>query len=277
MRERQSGARFAGRATWNAGLLASFTARDTAFSDDTIFAMLHAADESMSAADLCAAHGVTLPMYCVWKTKYRNLTFQELCDLRRQEHRRVRTLRAVLITSMALGAGAIGLSLAAWMDRSAEGDVGRAVHHEQPVSSVATTGLPSIDAADGPHTPRDTAEHRAARPQQAIGPLTLPEHDIVSQQPDAGASLERFPTSTPAPAGPDGYSVQVAAMPDLKQARMLVEQLEAAGHSAYLVAVTVRNEELYRVRVGPFESRDIAQETVRRLLREGRQGAWIAR
>jgi cell division septation protein DedD len=69
----------------------------------------------------------------------------------------------------------------------------------------------------------------------------------------------------------------VAAVPDLREARAILDQLSEAGHPAYLIAKTVDHVVLYRVRVGPLKSRAEADNVVRRLEHEGHQAPWITR
>jgi cell division septation protein DedD len=71
--------------------------------------------------------------------------------------------------------------------------------------------------------------------------------------------------------------VQVAAFPNAQQAGRMVEQLVREGHSAYVLAATLGDVEVFRVRVGPFASRQAAEETLGQLERDGYQGPWIAR
>ena len=78
-------------------------------------------------------------------------------------------------------------------------------------------------------------------------------------------------------ADPDGYVVQVAAVPDLQEARAVLEQLAEAGYPAYLTATIVDQVELYRVRVGPLKSRPAAEEVARRLEREGHRAPWVTK
>jgi cell division septation protein DedD len=79
----------------------------------------------------------------------------------------------------------------------------------------------------------------------------------------------------PTPAA-DGhvFTIQVAALNDSERARNIVEGLKGSGFDAYLVEPGDQRGP-YRVRVGRFESRDLALKTVNRL--EGLIGAkaWL--
>jgi cell division septation protein DedD len=79
----------------------------------------------------------------------------------------------------------------------------------------------------------------------------------------------------PVPVHEDAYSVQVAASPDAQQARRAVERLAGAGHPAFVLPALVGGAEVFRVRVGPFTSRQEARDALARLEREGHKGPWI--
>ena len=78
-------------------------------------------------------------------------------------------------------------------------------------------------------------------------------------------------------ADPDGYVVQVAAVPNLQEARAVLDQLAEAGYPAYLTAKTIEEVEMYRVRVGPLKSRHAAEDVARRLEREGHRAPWVTK
>lgn len=217
------------------------------YTDEEIFAALRAAEEDgLSAADLCAAHDITLPLYCVWKRKYGALTLEELRAVRGQEARRRRTLSALALAGAA--AVAIGLGTLLLPD----------VTVETTAAEAAQAGHPEPRAAGSPAppAPADAVDVAAARDEVAAAALAG-AYDLRSDD--------------------EGFAVQIAAKPDLGEARALIERLEAAGHSAYLLSTRVDNEELFRVRVGPFPTRQAAAAAVRRLEREGHDGAWMVR
>ena len=90
--------------TWRDALLAHLRPADHRISDEEIFTILNDAGEGRSTAELCAASGVTVSMYCVWKSKYRQLGLDEgpdreaellvlLGEQRMEDHDRKFTLR----------------------------------------------------------------------------------------------------------------------------------------------------------------------------------------
>ena len=84
--------------------------------------------------------------------------------------------------------------------------------------------------------------------------------------PAAPAARPRTPARSPArpiaaarPSRAGQFAVQVAALNDPSRAAALVEELRAAGRSAYLVSPPFTDPDApYRVRVGPFDSRAAA-------------------
>src|SRR5687767_6640041 len=123
-----------GRKTWTDAVLASFRPRDHHVSDDEIFEILNAGNEGETASKLCAAKGFTVPMYCVWKTKYRHLSLDDMRKVRRRELWRGRCLLGLLLAASVLGTGGIVFGLA----RAARPNI-TAAEPPSAVTSLATT------------------------------------------------------------------------------------------------------------------------------------------
>jgi cell division septation protein DedD len=68
-----------------------------------------------------------------------------------------------------------------------------------------------------------------------------------------------------------GYTVQVVASSTKRDAEALVKILEGRGYPVFLVTpeYTHANDNLYRVQVGPFTSRDDAEKVRAKLTQEG--------
>jgi cell division protein FtsN len=58
---------------------------------------------------------------------------------------------------------------------------------------------------------------------------------------------------------------------------VLLERLTSDGYSAYLSRAIVSNQEVFRVRVGPFDTLPAAEEMASKLHRDGYSDARIAR
>lgn len=68
------------------------------------------------------------------------------------------------------------------------------------------------------------------------------------------------------------YAVQLAAFSDDKGANALARRLKKAGYSAYTEPLKTSKGTLWRVRVGPYGSRDAAIAARDALKREGHSG-----
>ena len=84
---------------------------------------------------------------------------------------------------------------------------------------------------------------------------------------------------TPSPAGRSGrrfFTIQVAALSDSGRAHKLVDGLKDAGFDAYLVEPAAANSHgPYRVRVGRYDSREVALRTITRLEAQMGEKLWL--
>ena len=118
---------------------------------------------------------------------------------------------------------------------------------------AASAGAPS----------RSTAETRATASTRRTSPPTATEK---------GAGT--FAAKVPAPY----FAVQIAALNDALRAKELVDGLKLAGMPAYLVEPGPEYpDSLYRVRVGPYESRVTAEKAASTLQRRTGEKPWVTR
>lgn len=284
-------------------VLTYFGACDRRFSDEQILAVLHDAERgTQPLAELCATHGISIPMYCVWKAKYRGLTPDALRARRRRADWKARTrLGGVVLVAAAVVVGAVVLvMIAGGSATDAHGDVAHAEDQGAPHADADTVGgvlpehahagaeivratdraAPSVDAGpsgDEAHDPPPaTAKpERAWAGVEALRVEPAPaagSESATSVQPVVPLSL-----ATPPPSADEGYAVQVAAAPTLDHAQAMVATLTAAGHPVQVVPVTVNDVEYFRVRVGPFDTQRAAEEAAGTLKRNGYPGAWLVR
>jgi len=74
------------------------------------------------------------------------------------------------------------------------------------------------------------------------------------------------------------FAIQIAALNNPIRAKSLVQQLKAAGLPAYLVAPPPSEPDTpYRVRLGPYESREDAQRVAARLEAQRGEKLWVVR
>jgi cell division septation protein DedD len=68
------------------------------------------------------------------------------------------------------------------------------------------------------------------------------------------------PTPAPAAAGGSGFVIQVLSTADQTKANTLLGQLRSRGFPAFIQPASTGSATTYRVRVGPFASRQAAAE-----------------
>jgi cell division septation protein DedD len=140
-----------------------------------------------------------------------------------------------------------------------------ATHHgREYVASVSVPNGPAIvrdvDVAvlPDPVVPGPSAPRAAAIPSR---PTTKPNEGVG---PSGGEQKVKRATSKAAAsslAGPT-FTIQVAASPNERYAREMVDELKRAGHKAYLVEGTASGVRgVYRVRVGHYSTRSEANRS----------------
>jgi cell division septation protein DedD len=144
----------------------------------------------------------------------------------------------------------------------------------------------AAEPAPGPTTLQEDLERRAGAeppagdaPELAPEPVPPPPAPPVRTTPPPAPPEERaevvrprpLPETTGRTAGREPAAgsvvIQVFASPDEAEATRIRQRLAKAGQKAYLSPVTVDGRTMYRVRIGPFASREEAQgvaETVRK-------------
>lgn len=243
------------QSTWRDALVARIRPSDHFVSDDDVFALLTEDTEGLTTAELCAAKGVTLPMYCVWKRKYQRLTLDQLRAERGRERWRRYAIAGVAFGVVALVAGGITVSAA------------RAVFASFTVAAKTPPERTPDPIASSSASPAPAAPSRPVAGPSA-SPASSPKPPAVRRQ--------AAPNEIPAVAE-TGYRIQVTAADDLEEGREAVARLTSDGYPAYITQATVGNRAVFRVRVGPFETLAAAEETASRLRAAGHAGAWITR
>ena len=154
-----------------------------------------------------------------------------------------------------------------------------------PESPSSTTNVPapkrSIAQAEqkvlgGPTKPATTAAPApaptAAAPVAAAPAISAPATAPASSG-NVAPSAQAEPTNDATKASPrEGFSVQLAAFADDKGANSLANKLKRAAYPAYTEPLNTSKGTLWRVRVGPYPSRDAAVEVRDKLKGEGYSG-----
>ena len=236
--------------TWRDALTAYVRTSDHQVSDEDIFAILNGGSEDVTAAELCAAIGVTVPMYCVWKSKYRQLDLDQLRQARRRElHRRYATAGLVLLAAVVI-TGGIGASL---------------------VWAVSSMFIGSADSSAVVATlESDQGRRSTLSALHEPSPVAAPARHIT-------AATHQSPGSAAAEIVETGYRIQVMAAETIAEGNAVVARLASQGYPAYVTRAVVGNKDVFRVRIGPFDTLSAAEEIASRLRSAGYGGAWIAR
>ncbi|HET9469131.1 MAG TPA: SPOR domain-containing protein [Vicinamibacterales bacterium] len=123
---------------------------------------------------------------------------------------------------------------------------------------------PSEPAAPAPVVQEPVADRAPAPVEEKAQPTSVPTMAAAAQATD--------------PTGP-GFAVQVAAYPDRRDAETLVKQLVTKGYPAFVMdPVKGAPTKLFRVRVGKYPTRTVAEGVQARLVKsEQFTNAWIAR
>lgn len=260
--------------TWTDAILAMARPSDHGVTDEEMFELLNPVGNGEPLAQLLAARDISVPMYCVWKAKYRQLSLDQLRRARSRERWRARGALAGLVVAAMVGASGIALGLALAMPAKLtvrEGAVGArydagsttssAPASNRPADPAGRAGVPNLDSAPSP------SNQRAIMASDAAAAAVVPNTTSSDRQPSADA-----PPVTTEP----GYKIQVAAANTEPEGRAIIERLAATGYRSYLLRATVNDAEVFRVRVGPFDTLESAQEAAARLRQDGYSGAWIA-
>ncbi|HEX3129155.1 MAG TPA: SPOR domain-containing protein [Thermoanaerobaculia bacterium] len=106
---------------------------------------------------------------------------------------------------------------------------------------------------------------------------------------ETAAAAPAVPTPSPTPARPASprpavseprvasgqLVIQVFSTADMDQAESVRGRLVKGGHKAYLSPVQVGGRTMYRVRIGPFDSRDQAQKVAEQVRKGYKLDTWV--
>ena len=130
--------------------------------------------------------------------------------------------------------------------------------------------VPVTAPATGSTTPPGTVKVSAPEPKAVAPPATpsAPAPALGLPPPAAAPSLPPATkaTAAPAPAAPNGWTVQVGAFRNRHQADESRQHLAAAGLDAYVASVSAQDgQPRFRVRVGTYRTREEAAAAAQRL------------
>jgi cell division septation protein DedD len=128
-----------------------------------------------------------------------------------------------------------------------------------PSPTASPSPRPSPPSPSPSPTPRD--ERAEDRSEEIVRPRPLPETERrteAGREPAAGSVV-----------------IQVFASPEQGEARRIRDRLSRGGQKAYLSPVTVDGRTMYRVRIGPFGSREDAQEVAETVRKTYKLDTWV--
>jgi cell division septation protein DedD len=134
-----------------------------------------------------------------------------------------------------------------------------------------------------PQAPIPRLQHEeapAARPVKTVPSPAVAEtrsetpSPAVAKNPPVSAAAA--PSSASPAANPTGdIVIQVFSTADKDQADKVRERLVKAGQPAFLSPIDKNGQTMYRVRLGPYSSRETAQAVAERVRREQKLDTWI--
>ncbi len=127
-------------------------------------------------------------------------------------------------------------------------------------------------AQDVGSAPTGNAQRPASPPPPAVAPSPPPPQRPAAPPPSAPPPSASATGSVPAGAG---FVVQVFATREESQAQKVREQLLRAGYEAFISSVLVGSLNNYRVRVGPYASRDPAERAAREITTDFKLETWV--
>jgi cell division septation protein DedD len=242
-----------------------FRRDDERYTAADILAILQAGSQGVLPDQLCGTEGISLETYESWKAKYGGLSLWEIKVRRSRERRGHKTTVAA--------ASLVVLATGGWyaFNRGAT-----PLHQYSPASTGSSQDRVSQSKWPVPSAGPSSVTPPAAAPVILQAGASLPSPAVARPADVAVKASEGHGQVADAPT-PGGYSVQVAAAPSFRQAQTLSENLARRGYVAYVSPTSVNATMVYRVRIGPFESRDKARAVLERLEDDGHEGAWIAR
>ncbi len=160
---------------------------------------------------------------------------------------------------------------------------------EEPASpetpEETAPGQPEGEAADRKsrrekRREREAAERKAAAERQAQERQAQEQQvEPARREPAPAPTPAPRTTTAPAPAEPARSAgqvvIQVFSSPEKDQAERIRSQLVRGGQRAFLSPVEVSGRTMYRVRIGPFDSRGDAQKVAEQVRKGYKLDTWV--
>jgi DedD protein len=145
----------------------------------------------------------------------------------------------------------------------------------QAADAHASNATPD-KAASGSEKPVIITDKGASAGERPASGTSERPSTSASERPSASASERSSASASERPSASsahrDGFAVQLAAFADDKGANSLAGRLKRAGYAAYTEPLKTSKGTLWRVRVGPYPSREAALAARDKLKTEGQNG-----
>lgn len=141
-------------------------------------------------------------------------------------------------------------------------------------------GSPAAEDTSPPVEPQPAP---AEQPPAAVAQVDAPVEPAPQPQPMPAPAAEApaaAPPAAPSPApaaetASAGLVIQVFSSSSQDQARQVLDRLRSGGYPALLSPVEVSGQTMYRVRIGPYSDRQVAEGIADEVRREYRLETWI--
>jgi cell division septation protein DedD len=149
-------------------------------------------------------------------------------------------------------------------------DAGRSLREDLDEPAAAAPEPPPRRAEPEP-VPTAASPAEPAEPAEPAAPAVTDR--AAAPPPAARPSADAPRPSRPPSAG--GVVIQVFSSDDQGKAQQILDRLLRADYDAHLSPEEVRGQVMYRVRVGPYSDRDLADEVAKRIEQEQGLDTWV--
>ncbi|HSM14722.1 MAG TPA: SPOR domain-containing protein [Thermoanaerobaculia bacterium] len=151
----------------------------------------------------------------------------------------------------------------------------RTLEAEMAASRETPEAAPAqVAAAPAPDEPPATPGSRR-RQRPAAEPAAEPAPAAPAPAPTPKPAAKPAPAASPAPAESAGTWVQVYSSTNGERAREIAAQLRRAGFPVVVAELPIGGDTNWRVRVGPYDTREKAEQAATRLRREQSLDTWV--
>ncbi|MFO7582504.1 SPOR domain-containing protein [Guyparkeria sp.] len=150
---------------------------------------------------------------------------------------------------------------------------------ERPVETTTPAEDESVTSSDPDVTPEKAETSAAKADEEADGAPDEPEESApASSDAEDEGEADTAEPSLPETTRQGDFVVQLGSFSDESNARALAESVEASGFDVSIEPLFSEQGTVWRVRVGPYATRDLATEATERLRqRIGRDGLVMTR